>query len=793
MPPPIDAVIARVPALLAATVVPVAILTARSFKPDVINDGLSAEDVKEKLRRKQRVMEYVQILEGIQRIEDARTSTDDDDECTPIAVTFKSLGEQVQELAKLDSQAAELEAGLEWVGKLCLREVRIAVAATKKQTDPKYMDGSALYRMLRDNNVLLNGYDTLSSKYKIPPQIRHAIRAKERQGWKVRRSQMHTRIVKGVKVIMLAKNSLPWICASFLASGLKSYIAASAFIYRANVLDSLQCFVERKDVFKRNTFAMVLFEALAAMVGILDTQLKQVAMAGLGQSISVKMYEALMDKDLQWWREVPNPQEIMGKIAAIPYQAQQALSLPRQLIDRIVSVTTMFVELRKRGGPMLYILLGLQWLQMLVKFGIKRLNERLTLRLQARVPTRASNFKIPPFWEALRPDFVALYQSFAQGKKVVKLYKDHLTANHRHKEISSAIGSVMLPLTTLTEQASRVANYAAVGNLMANQQVPITEAQTLLDYARNASNTLQTGYNQLEQFEATVDPLAAAHDIILTSPKIDLSAGVVPRKRAVGHVKYDHVQFKYPGKIGDDLLLKGVSFEAMPGQVIGITGESGCGKSTCLRLMQRFYEVAGGSIFLDGKDIRSYNPRWLRSQIVAVDQEPKLLSLSIRENLAFGCDDEPSLEDIQKACEAARIWHIINDKLKFPEGLETMMSAVGNLAGGEKQRICIARAILANPSILLLDEATSALDEISQQHVQEALNELMKGRTTFVVAHRLSTLRNADKIIGMSDGLVIDDGTHEELLAKDDQEPNVWKKLWAVQEVGMDSKPQSVT
>jgi len=341
------------------------------------------------------------------------------------------------------------------------------------------------------------------------------------------------------------------------------------------------------------------------------------------------------------------------------------------------------------------------------------------------------------------------------------------------------VNSICCPLQSLVAQAGSIVEFKSIGSLMQASSLDLVQAETVMQYASQVNHEIDGASQVFTSAKDKLESLAKAYDYITIPPKIDPMVGMHPGGRAIGHFVFEDVRFGYPGRKTD--ILKGVSFEAKPGQVLGITGTTGCGKSTCLRLIERFYDISGGRILLDGMDIREYSPQWLRSQIVTVAQEPKLLPASIRDNLTFGCTRPPSTEEIEQACRSASIWEALSDPLKFPNGLETRMSSVQNVAGGEKQRICIARAILANPPILLLDEATSALDEVSQAQVQEALNKLMKGRTTFVVAHRLSTIKDSDKIIAMEDGRVVDDGTHQELLQKQD---GVWRKLWLEQGSG---------
>jgi len=195
-------------------------------------------------------------------------------------------------------------------------------------------------------------------------------------------------------------------------------------------------------------------------------------------------------------------------------------------------------------------------------------------------------------------------------------------------------------------------------------------------------------------------------------------------------------------------------------------GSSGSGKSTVVSLIQRFYDIEGGNIYLDGTDITHLDMSWLRTQIGYVQQEPQLFGITIRENLVYGMSEEASAKitqvELEDACRNANAHEFISS---WPEGYDTMVGERGiTLSGGQKQRIAIARALLTNCRILLLDEATSALDAESEHEVQKAIENAMVGRTVVVVAHRLSTIRSADQIVVMDNRKIVDTGTHEELM-----------------------------
>jgi ATP-binding cassette subfamily B protein len=257
-------------------------------------------------------------------------------------------------------------------------------------------------------------------------------------------------------------------------------------------------------------------------------------------------------------------------------------------------------------------------------------------------------------------------------------------------------------------------------------------------------------------FERIFEYADAKHDI-----QEKPNALPIKKESMQGGVKFEKVGFKYD-QSSDDWTLKDVSFEAKPGQLIALVGASGAGKTTLTYMIPRLYDVDEGMVTIDGVDVRDIKLDDLAQVVGAVTQETYLVHASIRENLQIakpGATDEELVE----ACKAAAIHdHIAG----LPEAYDTIVGERGyKLSGGEKQRIAIARAILKNPKILILDEATSALDTHSERLIQNSLNSLMEGRTTFAIAHRLSTILNADQILVMSDGRLVESGKHQELLA----------------------------
>lgn len=251
------------------------------------------------------------------------------------------------------------------------------------------------------------------------------------------------------------------------------------------------------------------------------------------------------------------------------------------------------------------------------------------------------------------------------------------------------------------------------------------------------------------------------YNIIDTVPPIDSSSPEGERPaRISGDIAFHNIWFKYPSR-PEVPILNGLNIEVSRGETVALVGASGCGKSTTVQLLQRFYDPLEGKVTIDGKDIRELNIEWLRTNIGVVSQEPILFATTIEENIRYGRENV-SMDEIYEAAKSANAYNFI---MQLPQQFDTLVGERGaQLSGGQKQRIAIARALVRNPKILLLDEATSALDTESEGIVQEALDVARKGRTTIVIAHRLSTVRNADKIIGFKDGKKVEEGPHDALM-----------------------------
>ena len=246
-----------------------------------------------------------------------------------------------------------------------------------------------------------------------------------------------------------------------------------------------------------------------------------------------------------------------------------------------------------------------------------------------------------------------------------------------------------------------------------------------------------------------------------TKPELQVTRAYEPDQLR-GAIEFHNVTFTYPTR-PDAPVLQNVTFSVRPGEIVALVGPSGSGKSSCINLLERFYKPDRGEILVDGISLFDYNHKYIHRVMALVGQEPVLYAKKIRENIAYGLDDEDVTED--NVIQAAKMANAYNFIMETPRQFDTDCGERGTqLSGGQKQRIAIARALIRKPSILLLDEATSALDAESEYLVQQAIHKNLKGRTVMIVAHRLSTIEKADKIIVLDHGQIVEQGSHRELL-----------------------------
>ena len=352
-------------------------------------------------------------------------------------------------------------------------------------------------------------------------------------------------------------------------------------------------------------------------------------------------------------------------------------------------------------------------------------------------------------------------QIFQAEERESSRYEDRvMEAFHSVLKIATARGAFFAGTQTLGYLAMGLILYLGV-NLVLEEGMTGGELSAFLLYTVMVTGGLMSLAGVWTNLQRAIGASSRIFDLLDHTPDVQNIEGAKTLTHIEGAITFQNVSFNYPTR-PEVPVLKKIDFELTPGETVAFVGHSGAGKSTIASLTQRFFDPNSGQILLDQHPLRELTLESVRGAIATVHQDPILFSGSIGENIAYG-KPEASPEEIQVAARAAQIHDFI---VELPQSYESEVGERGvKLSGGQRQRIAIARVLLANPRVLILDEATSHLDASNEEQVQKAMHNLMDGRTTLVIAHRLSTIRNADRIIVIDEGQIIETGTHEELLA----------------------------
>ena len=491
-------------------------------------------------------------------------------------------------------------------------------------------------------------------------------------------------------------------------------------------------------------------------------------LAYISQEILLKIRTLMFERVLSW-SDASFLKHRCGEVQSkFINEASVALSGASRVMTTMIRDSVQIVSL-------IFVLFYYNWLLTLVTFLVAPLIALVLRWVSKRVKAITSesqkNFGV----------MIGAIQESYFGERVIKIYNGTQYERDRFYLVNKRLRTLSLksqkvqaagtPLTQLVTMAGVSIVVVFALNQAQNGILTFGEFTTFL----SAMLLLMNPVRSLSSLNGSTAAMSAAAESLFKfiDEEPEKDPGIKELDRVKGALRFENVGFTYPES--DKKAVEGFSLDVKPGEVIALVGASGSGKSTLVHMIPRFWAATEGEIYFDDIPQTEVTLASLRRQIALVSQDVILFDGTIAENIAYGCRENVSEGDILKAAEAAALTDLLK---KLPDGINTQVGAAGSmLSGGQKQRISIARAFLKNAPILLLDEATSALDTESERHIQQSLNTLMKGRTTFVVAHRLSTITGADRIVAMRDGRIVEIGSHQELMEK----KGLYEHLYSIQ------------
>jgi ATP-binding cassette subfamily B multidrug efflux pump len=351
-------------------------------------------------------------------------------------------------------------------------------------------------------------------------------------------------------------------------------------------------------------------------------------------------------------------------------------------------------------------------------------------------------------------------KAFRRNESVMDTFRQHNQEVFRAGVYANSYALLLMPLTGVLGNFFVIVLAGLGGWLALRGLVTVGIIATFITYGQNFTQPLRQLANIYNSIQAALAGAERVFEIVDTPSEVDEARDIVPLEPMKGRVRFEHVHFGYQPNTP---IIKDMTMEAKAGETLALVGPTGAGKTTIINLLTRFYEVEGGKITIDGTDIRDMGKAYLRRQLGLVLQDTFLFSDTVMENIRYG-----RLEATDEECiEAAKLAEADYFIRQLPQGYQTSLAQrASNISQGQRQLLAIARAILANPDILILDEATSSVDTRTEARIQKALLRLMEGRTSFVIAHRLSTIRDADEVLVINDGEIVEKGTHQQLLER---------------------------